>query len=155
MKYLSLSEVISIGTEFSGDVCFSGLYGQQVYTNELENGGMPLEGILYERYPSGSLNYYTFYTNGIPNGQRVIFYESGQIKSCCTMDRGTIDGEHIEWYENGNIKVKEFCKYGCVLKRKEFDENGNLIKEKKGLSEDEIGIYEKRVAYYEGQTNDK
>ena len=69
------------------------------------------------------------------------------------MDNGTIDGEHIEWYENGNVKLKEYCKYGLVLKMQEFDEEGNVIKEKIELNESEKAIYEKRVEYYEKQKN--
>lgn len=153
MNYLSLDEVISVGTEFTGEVCYSGEYGQQVYTKDVEEGGMPLEGILYEKYSNGLLNYYSFYRDGIPNGQRVRFFESGKIKSHCIMDAGTIDGEYIEWYENGNIKLKKYCKYGLVLQMQEFDESGNLLKEKKELSTGEKRIFEKRVAYYEGQTN--
>lgn len=153
MNYLSSDEVIRVGTEFTGEVCYSGEYGEQVYTKEAEEGGIPLEGILYERYPSGSLNYYSFYRDGIPDGQRVGFYESGKMKGHCIMDTGTIDGEHIEWYENGNIKRREFCKYGLVLNMQEFDENGNKIKEKRELSDDERIIFEKRAAYYERQTD--
>lgn len=153
MNYLSLEEVINVGTEFTGEVCYSGEYGQQVYTKEAEEGGVPVEGILYERYPGGSLNYYSFYCDGIPSGERVRFYESGKIKSHCIMDTGTIDGELIEYYENGDIKLKEFCKYGLVLQMQEFDESGNLIKEKKGLRDDEKSIFEKRAAHYEGKTN--
>lgn len=65
------------------------------------------------------------------------------------MDTGTIDGDYLEWHENGNVKLKKYCKYGLVLKMQEFDEGGNLLKEKKELSEGEKTIYEKRVAYYE------
>lgn len=35
----------------------------------------------------------------------------------------------------------------------EFDESGNMIKEKTELNESEKTIYEKRVEYYEGQSN--
>lgn len=153
MKFLSVAEVINSGTEFIDDVCYSGEYGQQVYTKEETDGGIPVEGILYERYNNGNLCYYSFYHDGIPHGQRVRFYETGKVKSCCVMDSGTIDGEHIEWYENGNIKLKEYCKYGLVLKMQEFDEDGNVIKEKKELNESEKSIYEKRVEYYERQKN--
>jgi len=152
MNYLSITEVMSRGTEFTGDVCYSGDYGQQVYTKEDFDGGIPVGGILYERYDNGNLCYYCFYQDGIPHGQRVRFYETGKVKSCCVMDKGTIDGEHIEWYENGNVKLKEYCKYGLVLKLQEFDDKGNVIKEKKELSEREKSIYEKRVEYYEGQS---
>ena len=152
MKYLSMDEVISAGTEFTGDVCYSGEYGQQVYTKDIEDGGRPIEGILYERYPNGLLNYYSFYSDGVPNGQSVSFFESGKVKSHCIMDTGTIDGEYIEWYENGNIKLKKDCKYGLVLKMQEFDEAGNLVKEKKKLNDGEKRIFEKRTAYYEKRT---
>lgn len=154
MNYLSLDEVISVGTEFAGEVCYSGEYGQQVYTKEAEEGGVPVEGILYERYPGGSLNYYCFYRDGIPSGEQVRFYESGKIMSHCFMDTGTIDGEYIEWYENGKIKLKEVCKYGLVLQMQEFDESGNIIKEKKELRDYEKSIFEKSAAYYEGRTSD-
>ena len=153
MKYLSIAEVVSRGIEFTGDVCYSGEYGQQVYTKEDIDGGIPIEGILYERYNNGNLCYYSFYHDGIPHGQRVRFYETGKVKSCCVMDNGTIDGEHIEWYENGNVKLKEYCKYGLVLKMQEFDEEGNVIKEKIELNESEKAIYEKRVEYYERKKN--
>ena len=149
MKHLSLEDVIKEGIEFSGNVCYSGEYGQQIYTDEMENGGIPLDGLLYERYSSGELQYYSFYHNGIPNGERVKFFESGRIKSYCIMNCGTVDGEYSEWYENGNVKKKEFCKYGIVLRMQEFNEQGDLVKEKKELSDDEKRIYEKRVSYYE------
>lgn len=151
MEYLSQEKVFEVGIEFSGDVCYSGQYGQQVYTKEMEDGGEPVEGILYEKYPNGKLNYYSYYKNGIPNGERVYFYESGKIKSHCVMDAGTIDGEHIVWFENGEVRKKEFCKYGMILWMREFDETGNLIREKLDLTEDEKIRYEKWKAHYEGK----
>ena len=149
MKYLSLEEVVNNGIEFAGSVCYSGEFGQQVFTKEMEEGGIPIEGILYERYANGKLNYYSFYSNGIPNGQEVTFYENGKIKSSCIMDNGTIDGEYIEFYENGKVRKKEFCKYGLILKMHEFDEKGNIIKEKKNLDKDEERILKNRMKYYE------
>lgn len=151
MKILSYKEVINSGIEFTGDVCFSGEYGQQVYTSEMEDGGIPVNGILYELYPNGKLNYYAFYENGIPNGERVNFYDSGELKSYCIMEEGTIRGEHTEWYQNGTIKLQENCRYGFILNRKEFDDNGNIVYEKEVLTESEKEAYEKRVQYYEGK----
>lgn len=142
-------EVMNEGIEFSGDVCYSGDYGEQVYTNDMYAGGVPVEGILYEKYPSGALNYYAYYKNGIPHGERVRFYESGKIKSYERMDTGTIDGNYTEWYENGTVKLEKYCQYGLVLRMKEYDEQGNLTREKKELREDEISIYEKRKKYYD------
>ena len=148
MKILSQDEVLKMGTEFTGNVCYDGKLGQQIYTDQSVNGGIPLDGVLFEKYSNGVLQYYSYYNNGIPNGQRVTFYESGKIKSCCVMNAGTVDGEKDEWYENGNLKRKEFCKYGFVLCMQEFDELGNIVCEKKELNDGEKIIYEKRLAYH-------
>ena len=149
MDYLSKDEVISKGIEFAGNVCYSGEYGQQVYTKDESEGGVPVDGILYEKYPNGNLCYYSFYHNGIPNGQRVRYYESGKIESSCVMDTGTIDGAYVEWYENGNVRMEKTCKYGLVLSMKRYDESGNVVEEKTELTDSEMRIYKKRVEFYE------
>lgn len=149
MEYLSKDEVISKGTEFAGEVCYSGEYGLQVYTKDDIDGGVPVEGILYERYKNGNLCYYAFYHEGIPNGLTVRFYESGKVQKCYVMDTGMVDGEYTEWYENGNVKLKKYCKYGFVLNMQEFDIAGNLIEEKKELTESEKISYEKMKKFYE------
>lgn len=143
VNYLSKDEIIKSGIEFIGEVCYSGEYGEQVYTKELDEGGIPVEGILYERYENGNIIYYEFCKDGIPNGIQVWFYHNGNIKSYCVMDGGTIDGEYIEWYENGEVKIRKNCKYGLVLTMQEFDESGRLVNEKKELLDYEKNIYEK------------
>ena len=149
MNLLSYEKIKAEGLEFTGDVCFSGKYGQQVYDKEIENGGKPINTILYELYPNGGLQYYAYYRDGIPNGERVRFYEDGKVKSYCVMDMGTIDGESKEWYENGVLKINEYCKYGLVLWSKEFDLNGKIIKEKTELNAFEKNLYDKYVKAYE------
>ena len=106
----------------------------------MEDGGKPIDGIIYEKNEDGHVGYYK---NGIPNGESVEFYESGRLRSKCIMDRGTIDGEKVVWYENGKIKSKENCKYGLVLESSKWDEEGNLINGKKNLTEGEKRIFEK------------
>ena len=154
MEIMSFHEVIKRGLEFTGDVCFSGEYGQQVYTKEDYEGGVPVEGILYERYPNGNLIYYAYYHKGVPHGQRVHFYPSGKIKSYCIMDEGTIDGEYIEWYENGNVKCTKNSKYGLMIQMKEYDIQGNIVEEKTELNEWEKGIFEKRQRLYEHRADE-
>ncbi len=120
--------ILQIGIEFSGDVCYSGEYGQQVFDKPMEDG---------------HVGYYKNYKNGIPNGESVEFYASGRLRSKCIMNRGTIDGEKIAWYENGKIKSKKNCKYGLVIECYEWDEEGNLINKKKNLTEGEKKIFDK------------
>lgn len=75
INILSEDKVFENGIEFAGDVCFSGIYGQQVYTRPMEEGGEPLAGLLYERYKNGHIVYYSYYKNGAKNGEFVRFYE--------------------------------------------------------------------------------
>lgn len=130
INILSQDEVFKNGVEFTGDVCYSGEYGQQVFNLPMEEGGESITGLVYEKYSNGNINYYCYYESGIQNGEAVVFYESGKIKGYCIMQRGQILGENIIWYENENIKLVEDCKYGIVVSYKKFDKKGNLIDEK-------------------------
>ena len=135
--------ILQKGIEFICEVCYSGEYGQQVFNKPMEDGGKPISGIIYEKNEDGHVGYYTYYKNGIPNGESVEFYPSGCLRSKCIMDRGTINGEKIEWYENGKIKSRKNCKYGLVIESYEWDEDGNLINKKMNLTEGEKKIFEK------------
>lgn len=148
LEVYSFQEVMQQGVEFAGDVCFSGEFGDQVYTNEMEYGGEPVTGLVYEKYRSGELNYYTFYKDGVKDGKRVRFYESGNVKSVCEMDCGTINGVYIEWYDDGQVKAISDNKYGLVLREKVFDEEGNLTREKTGLEDYEKELYERYCNHY-------
>lgn len=144
-------EILLEGIEFTGDVCYSGEYGQQVFNLPMEEGGQPITGLIYEKYSNENINYYCFYKNGIPDGEYVTFYESGKIKSYCIMEQGSILGEHIVLYENGRAKLQEQCKYGIVISSKEFNEEGVIVKEKKEPNSFEIGLLEKYERLYEGK----
>lgn len=133
-------EILEEGIEFSGDVCFSGEYGQQVYDKEMEDGGHPITGLVYEKDEMGNILYYAFYDNGVQNGDFVSFYESGEIKEMRVMRNGAKWGESVLLYKDGKPKHIEECKYGIVLSYRDFDIEGRLVKEKKEPSE-----YEKRL----------
>lgn len=130
-------EILREGIEFTGDVCFSGEYGDEVYDKEMEDGGKPITGMIYEKDDIGNILYYAFYVDGVANGDYVSFYESGAIKEMYVMRQGTKWGESVVLYENGAVKCIEKCKYGIVLNYKKFDVDGRLVKEKKEPSEQE------------------
>lgn len=140
---LTEEKILEIGIEFSDDVCYSGEYGQQIFDKPMQDEGKPIEGVVYERYENGHVQYYAYYKNGIANGISIEFYESGSLKSKCIMDRGTVNGEKIIWFEDGKIKSRKNCKYGLIIEDYEWDEDGNLINEKKDLTEGEKIIFDK------------
>lgn len=146
IQILTEDEVFNKGIEFDGDiVCFSGIYGQQVYNRPMEEGGEPVNGLVYEKYKNGHIAYYSYYENGISNGEFVEFYESTKIKKFRIMKKGTVCGESIEWFESGSVKSREYCKYGIVVSYEEWDENGNLVDKKTEPSDS----HKKLLAKYE------
>ena len=122
-----LKEVLEKGNEFVEPMCYSGDYMEQVYTKEMEDGGIPYSGILYEKYPSGNIKYYCEYENGVPNGEFIRFYDDGSVLSIENMDKGTVSGIHKEYYPNGNLKLEENCQYGIILNSKKYGENGEVL----------------------------
>lgn len=144
-KVLTVNEILEKGIEFSGDVCFSGEYGQQIFDAPLEAGGKPINGIIYETYKNGNIKYYQYYKNGFADGDYVLFYESGEIKELCVMKNGSKWGGDESYFENGNKKRVEQCKFGIILSFKEFDVDGNLI----GIKEEPNSIEKKILTKFQ------
>ncbi len=145
-KCLSFEEVVKRGREFNDELCWSGEYGQQVYVGEMEEGGVPFEGILYE-YKNGNICYYSDHTNGMDNGELVRFYDSGELKKYTIMINGVADGGFVEWYKNGKVRKAGFRRYGITLIELEYDEDGNLINERKVTDENRKRYYEWKKKY--------
>ena len=145
-KCLSFDEIVKIGREFNDELCWSGEYGQQVYVGEMEDGGVPFEGILYE-YKNGKICYYSDHVNGMDSGEFVRFYDSGKLQSYAIMAFGASDGGFVEWYENGKTKKEGFSRYGIRLIELEYDEDGNLINERKVTDENRKRYYEWKKKY--------
>lgn len=144
LEILSKEEILEKGYNFDGDIiCYSGEYDQQVCDSPTEEGGTPITGIVYELYENGNLNYYSYYVDGLLDGETVSFYEDGEIKSFNNMLKGTRHGKTIYWYENGDKKSESESKYGFDLYYKEWDKYGNLVKEEKEPSEFEKKMIEK------------
>ncbi|GFZ32146.1 hypothetical protein CSC2_26720 [Clostridium zeae] len=144
----SEDEILKEGTEFAGDVCYSGKYGQQVYNRPMEEGGEPITGLVYEKYSNGHIVYYCYYENGFKNGEYVGFYESSKVSRFCIMRDGQILGKNIEWYENGSVKSIEYCKHGVVISFEKWDEKGNLINKKTEANDSEKKLLEKFESMY-------
>lgn len=110
-----------------------------------EEGGHPINGLVYEIFANGMVNYYCYYENGIQNGEYANFYKTGKVKRYCSMKSGQISGNNTTWYESGKIKLIEFCKYGIVISFEKYKENKVLIDSKTEPS----NIEKKLLAKYE------
>lgn len=100
--------------------------------------GKLISGLVYEISESGHLMYYGYYKNGFEEGESVYFYENGNVESRSTMLHGRMHGEEYCYYENGKIKSIRHGEFGVILNAKEWDEDGNLIFEKKEPTPDDL-----------------
>jgi len=130
INILSKEEVLLNGLEFTGDVCFDGEYGDQVFDRSIEDSGNPVTGLVYERYNNGNLAHYCYYVDGVPEGDYVTYYEDGKIEGFKRMRKGTIVGKSISWFKNGEIRSTSESLYGFKIAYKEWNEKGELIEEK-------------------------
>ena len=120
----------------------------RILDNSKEAGGKPFTGLTYETYPNGNLVYYCYYKNGFSDGDFIEFYNDGKVKSMQYMQRGRTFGIEKNWYNNGILKSESRYEYGVCLTLKEWDEKGNLIKEKLEPTEDDIKLRDSQEKFY-------
>ncbi|MCM1328682.1 MAG: hypothetical protein NC253_04500 [Ruminococcus sp.] len=110
-------------------ICWSGEWGDQIYTKPMEEGGVPFSGLIYGLHKNGNLSYYRFVENGAGQGFSVKFYPNGQIQHYIIQRKGTPVGKFYYWYENGILKEENDYYDNYVISTSvSYDENGNIIK---------------------------
>ena len=125
LDILSWDYVIEHGKNLiDGELWWDQDYGYYICDCE----GVYFTGLLYRVYNNLSLNYYSFYEDGVENGITIWFYPSGEVKGYGVYSKGKLTEIYYEWYENGMIK--EYIDFNRN-QRLEFDENGNIIKQGK------------------------
>ncbi|PKQ89417.1 hypothetical protein CXK86_20435 [Paenibacillus sp. BGI2013] len=125
INILSKEEVLLNGLEFTGDVCFDGEYGDQVFDRSIEVGGNPITGLVYEKYSNGNLALYCYCLDGVPDGDYVTYYEDGKIEGFKRMHKGKIAGKSISWFMNGEIRSTSESLYGFKITYKNGMKQGN------------------------------
>ncbi|CEK36550.1 Uncharacterised protein [[Clostridium] sordellii] len=97
-------------------------------------------GITYSLFPNGNIEFYAFFREGFKEGEFVQFYEDNKIKCIQNMRRGRTYGIRRMFYKDGTKKLEARYEYGVCLTLKEWDEEGNLIKNKSEPTEDDIKL---------------
>lgn len=142
-KIMTVNEVVHQGIEFADEVCYSGISGKELYDKPMEEGGIAIIGLIYENYKNGNLAYYSYYVNGIAEGENVNFFESGKVESYKQMIKGVISGDYMSWFENGSLKAVGIYKYGFKVIYREWNIKGELIKEQLQPGEFEQSMIDK------------
>lgn len=91
--------------------------------------GKPFTGIAYEYGAEGKLLSEMSFVDGKEQGVAHEWYPSGQLKEEKEYREGSLHGQSQEWYKNGLLKSLSHYEYGILVDRKEWDKQGNLVKE--------------------------
>ena len=89
----------------------------------------PFTGIGFFLDDEGQLETETTYREGIQMGLRRAWFETGQLQHEYMMFRGVLHGKKREWHFNGQLSEEGDCEFGYVLRRKRWNEDGELIED--------------------------
>jgi antitoxin component YwqK of YwqJK toxin-antitoxin module len=89
------------------------------------------DGVYIVRYPNKKIKAELFYFNGKLNGLCNFYYENGRIKAREEYRDGVLEGTTKRYYPFGIIQSEELYHKGVLVRKKEYNEEGRLIKETK------------------------
>jgi len=91
--------------------------------------GEPFSGVGYSEYDNNQLEKENTYVNGLPEGLQRTWYRNGQLKTESLAIRGLGSNKVTTWYECGQIKSIILYDAGIKIHCKDWDKNGNLLKD--------------------------
>jgi antitoxin component YwqK of YwqJK toxin-antitoxin module len=129
-KILSKEYLLEHGTDFEY-LADGGKYGLEIVEFDKNNNEIVFTGLAYALFDNGNVEMYMFVKDGIKQGTIVRFYPNGNVESVSNMVDNVPEGKRIEYYESGAIKTIEERIGGFLMTFVTYDENGNIIEEKK------------------------
>ncbi len=91
--------------------------------------GVPFTGLVRGFHKNGVLKHEVPMLDGFPHGTRRAWHANQQLAEDCYLIRGRASGLNREWFPNGQLKRESLSRNGLSLYRKEWDEQGHLVKE--------------------------
>lgn len=123
--------------------------GYRLLDADEEDGGNPINGLVYALYKNGSLSHYAYYIDGLAEGDDIDFYPDGKLKEYASMVKGMALGNCIEWYPNGQIKRECVYSYGVPMTYTEYDENGNVTLKKIEPTKEDIYLSKRNNQWFQ------
>lgn len=152
-RFLDKEYILNNGTDFENlvyEYC-----SDRMLDGEEEDGGKLFTGLAYELDDDKNLIYYGYYVDGFEEGERVYFYSNGNVESTSTMLRGRLFGEMLTYYEDGRIKSLSYAEYGVLLRKKEWNLDGEVIYEKDEPSKREIEMRDENEKWHKRITKEQ
>ena len=137
-EILSREDIFKMGISFDNLEFSSDGYDDCAYIVFYDKNGneTPFTGIAYDFYrDSNVIVVYMFVKDGIRNGQYVEFYPNSNVKKILEMRDNVTFGECFEFYETGEVMRIEKRVAGFLITFRQYDKDGNIIKEKNELSD--------------------
>ncbi|MEG0528417.1 MAG: hypothetical protein RR531_12960 [Longicatena sp.] len=134
-KILSKEYVIEQGINFDKHLAYGGNHDLEIVEFDREDNEKQFTGLVYDLFENGNLDSYMFVKEGIKQGEFVEFYPNGTIKRINNMVDNVSERKQVEYYENGSIMLLEERSGGFLLTFIKYDEQGNIIEEKKEPTE--------------------
>ena len=127
----------ALGLGLAGFVAMLALSGPReadIKALNLENGltykidsNVPFDGKAVRLYPNGQRKFEAEYKDGLRHGTMISFFPDGARQSEGTMANGQFDGDFTNFHPNGQIKSHTIFNRGQAMRRKNWDENGNIL----------------------------
>lgn len=101
---------------------------------EYDGDCLTLDGVLFTGlirgfHKNGVLKHEVPMLDGFAHGTRRAWHANQQLAEECYLIRGRASGLNREWFPNGQLKRESLSRNGLSLYRKEWDEQGHLVKE--------------------------
>lgn len=129
-KILTKKYILEQGTDFE-HLANGGSHGLEIVEFDENDNETVFTGLAYELFENGNVESYMYVKDGIKQGAFVEFYPSGNIKMVNNMVDNVSEGKQIEYFENGSVKMIEERIGGFLMTFIKYDEDGNIIEEKK------------------------
>src|SRR5215467_12546606 len=87
----------------------------------------PFTGVAVSLYKDGSVKSEIEYKQGLKWGLERHWFASSKLEAETEMQRGVVHGKERVWYADGQLKEEGEYEHGVTLKRKEWNEKGELV----------------------------
>lgn len=91
--------------------------------------GEPFTGIGYSLNVNGDVDEESEYRNGLKWGLARVWYLPGKLFQERQLFMGTLHGKEREWYPSGQLKEEGDYELGFAVRRKRWDEDGELLED--------------------------
>jgi len=89
--------------------------------------GKLFTGVGFSNHKDGWLETETEYRDGTEWGMKRRWYAPNKLLEEAQMRAGAVHGRERIWHRNGKLEEESECEFGVTLRRKSWDEDGDLV----------------------------